>query len=552
LLDVGAGNAIETVFIPEDDRGTLCVSSQAGCAVGCPFCSTGHQGFSRNLTTAEIVAQLHYAEHRLRQLLKLPQGTRAITNVVMMGMGEPLQNYSAVLPALRVMLDDPLFEAEDTATRDRTLHGIERLARRSGRSEGAVAQALLALMRQPQPDPLVQPLARTALYWLRGRGRPQLVRALGMADRAWRLRRWAAPRLALPVYLGSLALLGAALLAWVLRGVPAGALPWPLLVVALLLLAGPAFEAVVALVNRLIGESVPPRHLPRLALARGIPVDHRVLVVVPCLLGSAEGATALLHRLRLHHLANPEVHAQFALLSDAPDAATEQRPDDAAVLQSTLLQLAELNTLHPSPGGVPRFILLHRVRRFSTSEQAWLGWERKRGKLEQLVDALATGDASAFVDLGAASALAPHTPYVVTLDADTQLPPGRLRELVGVAAHPHNHPVVDSVQRRVVAGYGILQPRLVAPLPAGARALRALFAPAAAGAPRVQLLLRFRLSRPDGRELIAPTEIEQVRDLSYSETAALAKEQEEALLLRDMRADIVQQVLRLMSAVPAA
>ena len=373
---------------------------------------------------------------------------------------------------MRVMLDDPLFEAEDTATRDRTLHGIERLARRGGRSEGAVAQALLALVRQPQPDPLVQPLARTALYWLRGQGRPQLVRALGMADRAWRLRRWAAPRLALPVYLGSLALLGAALLAWVLRGVPAGALPWPLLVVALLLLAGPAFEAVVALVNRLIGESVPPRHLPRLALARGIPVDHRVLVVVPCLLGSAEGATALLHRLRLHHLANPEVHAQFALLSDVPDAATEQRPDDAAVLQSTLLQLAELNTLHPSPGGVPRFILLHRVRRFSTSEQAWLGWERKRGKLEQLVDALATGDASAFVDLGAASALAPHTPYVVTLDADTQLPPGRLRELVGVAAHPHNHPVVDAAQRRVVAGYGILQPRLVTPLPAAGHATR--------------------------------------------------------------------------------
>jgi 23S rRNA (adenine2503-C2)-methyltransferase len=106
LFDVGAGNAIETVFIPEDDRGTLCVSSQAGCAVGCPFCSTGHQGFSRNLTTAEIVAQLHHAEHRLRERLNLPQGTRAITNVVMMGMGEPLQNYAALLPALRVMLDD--------------------------------------------------------------------------------------------------------------------------------------------------------------------------------------------------------------------------------------------------------------------------------------------------------------------------------------------------------------------------------------------------------------------------------------------------------------
>ena len=106
LFDVGQGDAVETVFIPEHDRGTLCVSSQAGCAVGCRFCSTGHQGFSRNLSTAEIVGQLWFAERRLRERLALPDGERAISNVVMMGMGEPLQNYTALLPALRVMLDD--------------------------------------------------------------------------------------------------------------------------------------------------------------------------------------------------------------------------------------------------------------------------------------------------------------------------------------------------------------------------------------------------------------------------------------------------------------
>ena len=105
LFDVGGGDAVETVFIPEHDRGTLCVSSQAGCAVGCRFCSTGHQGFSRNLSTGEIVAQLWFAEHHLRQRLG-SAGTRIISNVVMMGMGEPLQNYAALLPALRVMLDD--------------------------------------------------------------------------------------------------------------------------------------------------------------------------------------------------------------------------------------------------------------------------------------------------------------------------------------------------------------------------------------------------------------------------------------------------------------
>jgi 23S rRNA (adenine2503-C2)-methyltransferase len=104
LFDVGSGDAIEAVFIPEENRGTLCISSQAGCAVGCRFCSTGHQGFSRNLTTGEIVAQLWFAEHFLRK--HLSSKDRVISNVVMMGMGEPLQNYSALLPALRMMLDD--------------------------------------------------------------------------------------------------------------------------------------------------------------------------------------------------------------------------------------------------------------------------------------------------------------------------------------------------------------------------------------------------------------------------------------------------------------
>jgi len=104
LFDVGDGNLIESVYIPETDRGTLCVSSQAGCAVGCRFCSTGHQGFSRNLSTAEIVAQLWHAEHTLRR--ELGQQERVISNVVMMGMGEPLQNYTQLLPALRIMLDD--------------------------------------------------------------------------------------------------------------------------------------------------------------------------------------------------------------------------------------------------------------------------------------------------------------------------------------------------------------------------------------------------------------------------------------------------------------
>jgi 23S rRNA (adenine2503-C2)-methyltransferase len=118
LIDVGNSNAVETVYIPEENRGTLCVSSQAGCAVNCRFCSTGKQGFSRNLSTGEIIGQLRMAEFALRgaksraaaeigEALK-PAGRaeRVVTNVVMMGMGEPLLNYDAVVPAMRLMLDD--------------------------------------------------------------------------------------------------------------------------------------------------------------------------------------------------------------------------------------------------------------------------------------------------------------------------------------------------------------------------------------------------------------------------------------------------------------
>ena len=123
LFDVGNGNAVETVFIPETDRGTLCVSSQAGCTVACPFCSTGRQGFNRNLTTAEIVGQLWWARHELEQ---------PVTNVVMMGMGEPLLNYDQLLPALQLMLSDDAYglsRRKATVSTSGVVPMIDRLAR---------------------------------------------------------------------------------------------------------------------------------------------------------------------------------------------------------------------------------------------------------------------------------------------------------------------------------------------------------------------------------------------------------------------------------------
>ena len=362
-----------------------------------------------------------------------------------------------------------VFHAESVPTRSATLHAIERLSRRSGQSELSVAQALMTLMRGQDGA-----LASTN-HWLHGDGNVVLADALGLRNGAAGSWRAAWRGLVLPAYLVSLALGTTGLVAWTLLG--SGTVhtdtPWLLLLGTVLMLF-PASEAVVAVVNRLISESVPPRHLPRLSLADGIPAAHRVMVVIPALLSGPLAVRKLTHRLELHYLANPEAQAQFALLSDWTDADQEQLAEDAELLADAGAAIHALNQRYPAPtGSAPRFLVLHRARQFSTSEQRWIGWERKRGKLESLIAALSTGTRGPFLDLGQASCIAAHTAYIVTLDSDTQLPPGRLRELVGVAAHPDNLPRLDARALRVEEGYGILQPRVATPLPA--RGDRTLF-----------------------------------------------------------------------------
>lgn len=375
---------------------------------------------------------------------------------------------------MQLMMSAPTFEAERDDTRSQTLHDIEDLARRSGQSELAVAQALLALMNRAQASSMPSDIAgdvAVASHWLQGPGRPQLMSALGLQEHAAMAWRFAWRAGAVPAYLAALIVGTAALVAWVMGQHGPHALGWQgpagLVGLAVILMVFPASEAVVAMVNRLISESVRPVRFPRLALSDGVPPEHRVMVVIPAMMTDAVSVQALSHQLCLHYLANPEPHAQFALLTDWADADTANLPTDAALLQTAVQALGKLNERFPVDGDAPpRFIVLHRERRFSETEQTWMGWERKRGKLEQLVAALATGQAGAFLNLGSVSNIAANTRYVVTLDSDTQLPPGRLRELVGVAAHPHNRPRLDARGTRVISGHGILQPRIVTPLPA--------------------------------------------------------------------------------------
>ena len=400
-------------------------------------------------------------------------------------------NHTSVL--VRALQASPTFRAEREDTQDASLFAIQRLARRSTCSESFIAGQLLTFIgtdsadrlraeavegtgQAPMGTHLDADAARNAPgYWLRGPGRKAFYTALGLrAQRYWTIRQLLR-RSVLPAYVLVLLAGTVAAAAWLVLGRDfasdsgATAVLWSLGLLALF----PAGEAVLAVVHRMLSESLPPRRMARYALPAGIPPEHRVLVVVPAMLTSPRTVRELVLQLEQHYLANSEACAQFALLTDYADADAATQPGDAALLEQACTDIAALEARYRDAaltGTDHRFLLLHRERSWAPTERRWIGWERKRGKLEHLVQWLALGGDSPFADLGPLSQPAPATPYVVTLDSDTGLPPGTLRALVGVAAHPLNRPQVDESRRRVVSGFGILQPRLTTPLPEPATA----------------------------------------------------------------------------------
>ena len=421
-----------------------------------------------------------------------------ITTVRLIGQVEWTDLIEPVSASLQVLRRLPSFSRESELTRQQITHGMERLARTSQHTERAVAQAVLALASRPDNTAA----AGTAGHYLleNAVGREQLLATLSalptpslgdaaasstpLNNQTARPARWAggnsnrpadSTQTRLALYAAAWVAGTAALL--VLAVHPLIGLSWTTWV-ALALMAWPASEVVAALMYRLIAESTRVQPLPRLDFTTGIPDQHRTLVVMPAMLTSGKSTAQLAHRLELHWLASREPYAQFALLTDWADAESISVSADGPLLDNALAAIAALNQRYPDTiAGAPRFVLLHRARSWSESENRWIGWERKRGKLEMLVKVLATGaptaattqEASPFLALGNASQLASDVRYVVTLDSDTGLPPGSLRELVSIAAHPLNQPCLsaadDRVRRHITCGYGILQPRVVTPLP---------------------------------------------------------------------------------------
>ena len=367
--------------------------------------------------------------------------------------------FESVSLVEQVLQRDPaaIYGQMDFRSRDRYRHAIEELAPSTG--EGQLLIALKSIERARQSH-VKAPDARESHvgYHLIGAGRRRFDRSVAWRpDLRQRVRRLFFA-CATPGYLGTIAA-GTALLV-ALAAIHARSYGWhgsALVLVALLTMV-PASELVIQVVQRLISYLIPPRRLPRLDLA-AVPPSASTMVIVPTMLDSVKRVHDLIAHVEVQALGNLDPHIHFAILSDSPDAPTETLPDDAKILDAARQGIAELNARHAA-GSNDRFFLFHRFRQWNEREGLWMGWERKRGKIEEFNRLLrGATDTSFAVSVGDLAVL-PLIKYCITLDSDTRLPRGVARELIGVISHPLNRPTFNSRVGRVTEGYGILQPRI--------------------------------------------------------------------------------------------
>ena len=391
---------------------------------------------------------------------------------------EFVETMSVVEQTLRL---DPAgtYGAMDFATRDSYRHAIERIARRSERSEVEVAEMAVQLAQTHGAS--IDTRRGHIGFYLIGRGVLILEKQAGARLPLREALEHTARAAPLAVYLGAISFLSLAASALLLeRAVRHGVSGWPLAAVGVLALMGSS-QLAVALVNWVATLMTVPHPLPRMDYKAGIPSDARAIVVVPTLIYSEANVAELCEALEVRYLANRDPNLRFCLLTDFVDAPTQTLPGDEALLRQAQTLIRGLNQKYCVEGepfkdnGEPAdpddlgqagpFLLLHRPRLFNSQQNAWMGQERKRGKLSDLNLFLRGGARDKFMLVEGELRGLRTIKYVITLDTDTQLPRDAARHFVATMMHPLNRPVLDAAGSRVIAGYGILQPRVAVALP---------------------------------------------------------------------------------------
>ncbi|HKP38029.1 MAG TPA: glucoamylase family protein [Pyrinomonadaceae bacterium] len=362
-----------------------------------------------------------------------------------------------------------VYSGMDFATRDRYRHVVERISKGAKLNEPDVARTALRLAQLAREAGEDDSHAHVG-YFLVGKGVLRLEAEVGHRPTVGERVMRAVERHAATFYLGTLTVLTfLAVLAIFIAVYSTHASVWKALLAALLSII-PASDLAVSILNWDITHLVQPRLLPKMDLSKGVPPEASTFVVVPCILYNEATVEELLAKIEIAYLGNQDEHVHFALLSDYADAADENMPGDREVIDAAVEGIKELNERYS--GGEPvRFHLFHRRRAWCETEQSWIGCERKRGKLREFNQLLRGAKDTSFNVVTADEKLLSRVRYVITLDADTQLPRETARRLIGAAIHPLNRPRFDASADRVTRGYSILQPRVSISLESASRSM---------------------------------------------------------------------------------
>ncbi|MBT0665019.1 glycosyl transferase [Geobacter pelophilus] len=356
-----------------------------------------------------------------------------------------------------------VYPETDFATRDHCRRAIEDLARAADRSEEEIAERVIKLATLAVHGSTTDDRTSHVGYWLVGKGRTELARLLACREAPrYRALHWIY-RNHTGAYAFGIGSCSVLLFSLIALFAPIGLSLATHLGLTLLLLI-PVSQLAIEMANYLVTRFLPPRPLPKMDFEdTGIPDAFRTLVVVPMMLSNAETVEAEVEKLEIRYLANKEANLLFSLFTDYTDSATLSREDDDRLLQIASRRLTDLNERH----GGERFFLFHRERTWCESEQKFIGWERKRGKLEELnrlIDGTRPETAARLVYVGEPDQLA-DVRFIITLDSDTQLPHATARRMVETLAHPLNQPRFDSNGHIMADSYTIIQPRVSPTLP---------------------------------------------------------------------------------------
>jgi cyclic beta-1,2-glucan synthetase len=411
---------------------------------------------AQNMTSEDAIRSEHQGQAAAQVSV-----ANVITSLRMCSTLDWSQYFEAVSLVERVLQQDPSgsYGGMDFLSRDRYRQAVEELADRTGEAQVRVGLRAVESARQAAEAAGAADRPAHVGHHLIGKGRRDLETDVAYRPRlAQRVRRFVFAH-ATGAYLGSIGVLTVLLMALgIAYARHRGASAWAQAGVALLLLL-PASELAIAFVQRLAARLAPPRRLPRLEFAEGISADARTMVIVPTLLSSVAEVNDLIDHLEVLALGNLDPHIHFAILGDFTDAPSRAMPEDEAILAAAQDGIAALNA-RLSEGRGDRFFLFHRARQWNAREGAWMGWERKRGKIEEFNRLLRGATNTSYsVQLGALEVL-PSIRYCLTLDSDTRLPRDAAKTLIGIIAHPLNRPHFDPARGRVTEGYGILQPRV--------------------------------------------------------------------------------------------